>query len=120
MLKRDGDAALLYLAARQFAAFQTATLGLPRGPKIAEVVDQLRLGEFDLVAVGQIFQSPGALGDFVFAQDQSELGAELVGLAEGFAEFEFGGRDFDGEASVAEIFGGADGGGVGSYGPSRR
>jgi len=77
------------------------------------MVDQFRFGEFDLVAVGEVFQGPRAFGDFVFAENQRELGAEFVGLAEGFAEFEFGGWDFDWEAGVAEIFGGADGGGVG-------
>src|ERR1700761_2128268 len=87
LLERAG-ADLLYLAAREFAAF--AELQPLRLSEAAKMIDQLRLREFDLVAVGQILQSPGAFGDFVFAEDECESGAELVGLAQGFAEFEFG------------------------------
>src|ERR1051325_4087651 len=79
----------------------------PRGYRLAvnlllQKIQQVRFREFLLRSVGQRFQSPRTFGNFIIAEDEGIARAELVGALERFAEFQFGGRQFDSQAGHAE------------------
>ena len=51
----------------------------------------------------RVFSVHWPRSDFIFAENQREARTELAASPERFAEFQFGGRQLDAEAGVAQV-----------------